>query len=166
MTQLDSPHGRLTTTSPLGRIVVESDGGAITRLEIERDGTLTTEGVPDHPDAIVRAAVAQLAEYFSGTRRDFDVPVLLAGTSFQRDIWKGLQAIPFGRTRSYGELGRAAGRVTAPRAVGGAVGANPVPLIVPCHRVLASNQRITGYSAGDGVPTKTWLLAHEGISHR
>ena len=64
------------------------------------------------------------------------------------------------------ELGRETGRATAGRAVGGAVGANPVPLIVPCHRVLASDQRITGYSAGDGVPTKVWLLDHEGITHR
>ena len=67
---------------------------------------------------------------------------------------------------SYGELGLSTGRVTAGRAVGGAVGANPIPIIVPCHRVLASNNRITGYSAGEGIATKAWLLAHEGITHR
>lgn len=180
MTQLDSAPARrspaepssasaiarLTTTSPLGRIVVEGDGSAITRLEIERAGALSTDGLPDSPDDLTRRAVEQLGEYFAGSRHDIDVPVRLAGTPFQRAIWEGLRAIPFGATRSYGELGRATGRATAGRAVGGAVGANPVPLIVPCHRVLASDQRITGYSAGDGVPTKVWLLDHEGIAHR
>ncbi|MDO9591540.1 MAG: methylated-DNA--[protein]-cysteine S-methyltransferase, partial [Microcella sp.] len=68
--------------------------------------------------------------------------------------------------RGYGELGRATGRLTAGRAVGGAVGANPVPLLIPCHRVLASDARITGYSAGEGISTKVWLLDHEGIPHR
>ncbi|MER3389560.1 MAG: methylated-DNA--[protein]-cysteine S-methyltransferase [Microcella sp.] len=157
---------RLTTASPLGRIVVEGDGTAVTRLEIERAGTLSTDGEPDTPDDLTRRAVEQLAEYFSGSRQAFDVPVRLDGTLFQRAIWQSLSAIPFGATLSYGELGRQTGRATAGRAVGGAVGANPVPLIVPCHRVLASDQRITGYSAGDGVPTKIWLLDHEGISHR
>lgn len=157
---------RLTTTSPLGRIVVEGDGSAITRLEIERAGALSTDGQADAPDDLTRRAVEQLAEYFAGSRLEIDVPVRLTGTPFQRAIWEGLRAIPFGATRSYGELGRATGRAAAGRAVGGAVGANPVPLIVPCHRVLASDQRITGYSAGDGVPTKVWLLDHEGITHR
>ena len=152
---------RLTTASPLGRIVVEGDGTAITRLEIERAGTLSTDDLPDAPDDLTRRAVEQLGEYFAGSRHDIDVPVRLTGTPFQRAIWEGLRAIPFGATRSYGELGRDTGR-----AVGGAVGANPVPLIVPCHRVLASDQRITGYSAGDGVPTKVWLLDHEDITHR
>jgi methylated-DNA-[protein]-cysteine S-methyltransferase len=157
---------RLTTESPLGRIVVEGDGAAITRLEIERAGTLSTDGAADAPDELTRRAVDQLAEYFAGSRHDIDVPVRLEGTPFQRVIWEGLRAIPFGGTLSYGELGRQTGRATAGRAVGGAVGANPVPLIVPCHRVLASDRRITGYSAGDGVPTKVWLLDHEGIAHR
>jgi methylated-DNA-[protein]-cysteine S-methyltransferase len=161
-----SAAARLTTASPLGRIVVEGDGSAITRLEIERAGALSTDGLPDAPDDLIRRAVEQLGEYFAGSRHDIDVPVRLTGTPFQRAIWEGLRAIPFGATRSYGELGRETGRATAGRAVGGAVGANPVPLIVPCHRVLASDQRITGYSAGDGVPTKVWLLDHEGIAHR
>lgn len=165
MTQLDAAPARLTFASPLGRIVVESDGSAITRLEMESAGALSTDGLPDTPDDLTRRAAAQLADYFAGSRHDFDVPVRLLGTPFQRDIWECLRAIPFGTTRSYGELGRETGRATAGRAVGGAVGANPVPLLVPCHRVLASDQRITGYSAGDGVPTKVWLLDHEGIAH-
>ena len=165
-TSAPSPAARHTIDSPLGRIVVESDGSAITRLEIERAGALSTDGLPDEPDPLTREAVAQLGQYFSGSRQSFDVPVRLDGTNFHRAIWDALLAIPFGVARSYGELGRATGRPSAGRAVGGAVGANPVPLLVPCHRVLASDQRITGYSAGDGVSTKVWLLKHEGISHR
>jgi methylated-DNA-[protein]-cysteine S-methyltransferase len=77
-----------------------------------------------------------------------------------------LRQLPFGAAVSYADIGRAMGRPTAGRAVGGAVGANPIPIIVPCHRVLASDQRITGYSGGDGIPTKVWLLDHERIAHR
>jgi methylated-DNA-[protein]-cysteine S-methyltransferase len=81
-------------------------------------------------------------------------------------VWNALTQIPFGAVRSYGDVGMTTGRSTAGRAVGGAVGANPVPIIVPCHRVLASDGRITGYSGGNGIPTKVWLLDHEGIAHR
>ncbi len=166
MTSADPTAARLTFPSPLGRIVVESDGSAITRLEIERARALSTDGLSDRPDAVTRQAADELGDYFAGHRADTTVPVRLVGTAFQQAIWRELQAIPFGSTTSYGELGLATGRATAGRAVGGAVGGNPVPLLVPCHRVLASNHRITGYSAGDGVPTKVWLLDHEGISHR
>ena len=83
----------------------------------------------------------------------------------QRAIWAEIGKLPFGEVSSYGELGLATGRLTAGRAVGGAVGANPIPIIVPCHRVLATNRRITGYSGGEGIPTKSWLLTHEGIEH-
>ena len=111
-------------------------------------------------------AAAQLHEYFHAGRRTFTVPVRLHGTAFQQQIWQQLREIPWGETRTYGQLGVASGRPTAGRAVGGAVGANPVPLIVPCHRVLAVNLRITGYSAGAGVPTKMQLLDLESITHR
>ncbi|UYN83958.1 MAG: methylated-DNA--[protein]-cysteine S-methyltransferase [Microcella sp.] len=158
--------GLLTIDSPIGRIALHSDGDAVTRLEIATQGRLTTDGAPDSPTPVLRRTATELAQYFAGRRTDFTVPVRLIGTPFQLDIWRQLQAIPFGDVRGYGELGRATGRPTAGRAVGGAVGANPVPLLVPCHRVLASDARITGYSAGDGVVTKVWLLDHEGIPHR
>jgi methylated-DNA-[protein]-cysteine S-methyltransferase len=157
---------RLVVDSPLGRILLQGSDEAVTRLEIESESGLSTGDAPDAPNAVLTAAAAQLAEYFAGTRRNFDIAVELGGTEFQRAVWAQLSAIPFGEVRSYGELGRTTGRLTAGRAVGGAVGANPVPLIVPCHRVLASDQRITGYSGGRGVPTKIWLLDHEGIAHR
>ncbi|CAN5488352.1 methylated-DNA--[protein]-cysteine S-methyltransferase [soil metagenome] len=152
-------------TSPIGRIEIVSNGTAITSLSIEHNGSLPYDAVPECPDAILDRAVAQLDEYFAGHRRDFDLPVSLAGTTFQLAVWEQLVDLEFGEVVSYGELGMATGRLSAGRAVGGAVGANPIPIIVPCHRVLGSDGRITGYSGGEGIPTKSWLLDHEGISH-
>lgn len=152
--------------SPIGRIEVASDGVAVTSLAMERDGILPWDGEPERPVTVLETAVAQLEEYFAGTRTSFDVPVVVAGTPFQKAVWSELAQLPFGEVVSYGEIGHATGRPTAGRAVGGAVGANPVPIIVPCHRVLATNGRITGYSGGNGIPTKVWLLDHEGIEHR
>lgn len=152
--------------SPIGRIEIVGDGTAVVSLSIETSGRLPHDELPEHGDAIVDRAAAQLEQYFAGTRRDFDVPVSLPGTPFQRAIWAELSALGFGEVVSYGELGQATGRPSAGRAVGGAVGANPVPIIVPCHRVLGSSGMITGYSAGEGIPTKSWLLTHEGIAHR
>ena len=149
--------------SPIGRIEIASDGNAVTSLSIERAGTLPYDDLPERSNKILDLAAQQLREYFAGTRHTFEVPVAYHGTPFQEAIWKQLEDIEFGEVRSYGELGIASGRATAGRAVGGAVGANPIPIIVPCHRVLASNHRITGYSGGNGIPTKVWLLEHEGI---
>lgn len=161
-----APSGLLVIDSPLGRIALLGDDDAVTRLEIATGGRLSTDGLPDSPTAALRQAAAELDEYFRGARRVFTVPVHVTGTPFQQQIWQQLEQIPFGAVRGYGELGRATGRATAGRAVGGAVGANPVPLLIPCHRVLAGDGRITGYSAGDGITTKAWLLDHEGIPHR
>ena len=153
--------------SPIGRLEITGNGSAVTSLSIEKDGHLPLEEHHENSDAVLDAAAQQLLEYFAGARHDFDLPVAFtAGTDFQRSIWTKLVDLEWGEVVSYGELGLAAGRATAGRAVGGAVGANPVPIIVPCHRVLASNNRITGYSGGNGIPTKAWLLAHEGIAHR
>jgi len=152
--------------SPIGRIEVVSDGDAIVALAIEHDGLLPHDELDERPDDVTRRAVAQLEEYFAGERHEFDVPVSLRGTEFQRSVWERLVELQWGEVISYGELGRSTGRPTAGRAVGGAVGANPVPIIVPCHRVLGSNGVITGYSGGEGIPTKSWLLDHEGIPHK
>jgi methylated-DNA-[protein]-cysteine S-methyltransferase len=152
--------------SPIGRIELTGDGTAVTSLTIERRGHLPLEEQPEQSDAVLDRAAEQLDEYFAGTRTSFDLPVVTHGTAFQEAVWQQLASLGFGEVISYGEIGRATGRPTAGRAVGGAIGANPVPIIVPCHRVLASNNRITGYSAGDGIPTKLWLLEHEGIEAR
>ncbi len=154
------------TESPIGRIELQSDGESITSLAIECDGSLPHDDLPENSAPVLETAVTQLSEYFAGSRTEFDVPVAVAGTEFQKTIWSELARLPFGAVVSYGFLGNATGRAGAGRAVGGAVGANPVPIIVPCHRVLATNGRITGFSAGDGIATKAWLLDHEGIAHR
>jgi methylated-DNA-[protein]-cysteine S-methyltransferase len=151
--------------SPIGRLELTSDGSSITSLSIERFGHLPLEEHPERSNRLLDRAAKQLGEYFAGKRKSFDLPVKLVGTTFQQAVWAELSRLPFGAVTSYGALGMATGRSTAGRAVGGAVGANPIPIIVPCHRVLASNNRITGYSGGNGIPTKVWLLDHEGIVH-
>jgi methylated-DNA-[protein]-cysteine S-methyltransferase len=154
------PEGLVRIDSPIGRIEVTSDADSVTSLSIERGGELPLDGLPERSTPVLERAVEQLREYFAGTRTDFDLPVSVAGTEFQRAVWDELAQLPFGG------VGHATGRATAGRAVGGAVGANPIPIIVPCHRVLGSDGRITGYSGGNGIPTKLWLLDHEGIAHK
>jgi methylated-DNA-[protein]-cysteine S-methyltransferase len=111
--------------------------------------------------AAVAAAVKQLEEYFAGERTQFDLPLELEGTPFQKDVWLALGEIPYGKTISYAELASMVGRPTAFRAVGQANGANPIPIVLPCHRVLASGGRIGGY--GGGLDMKRQLLALEGV---
>lgn len=160
-------HPRLRRiASPIGRIELTGDGERIIALVIEREGRLPRDAESERSDSVLDRAATQLTEYFAGNRTNFDLPFEPAGTPFQRTVWNHLAALPFGAITTYGEIGRATGRPTAGRAVGGAVGANPLPILVPCHRVLASDGRITGYSGGDGIPTKVWLLDHEGIEHR
>ena len=110
-----------------------------------------------------RSARSQLLEYFDGRRTDFDIPVRLAGHRVPAGGLGRLRRLACGDAISYGALAAAVGKPGSARAIGGAVGANPIPIIVGCHRVLASDGRITGYSGGDGVPTKLWLLGHEKI---
>jgi methylated-DNA-[protein]-cysteine S-methyltransferase len=160
------PEHLLRVHSPIGRLELTSDGDSVTGLSIERAGTLPHDAMPEHGNAVLRLAAEQLAEYFSGQRRSFELPVKLVGTPFQQAVWERLRGLAWGEVTSYGSIGIATGRATAGRAVGGAVGANPIPVIVPCHRILASDGRITGYSGGNGIPTKAWLLDHEGIVHR
>ena len=149
--------------SPIGRIELVGDDDALTGVTIERDGALPHDGEPDRSNAVLDDARSQLLEYFAGARTDFDVPVRLSGTAFQQAVWAELERLQWGEAISYGALATAVGKPGSARAIGGAVGANPVPIIVGCHRVLASDGRITGYSGGDGIPTKLWLLGHERI---
>lgn len=154
------------THSPIGRLELTATDTGVASLSIERAGMLPHDDLGEHRNGVLEHALTQLTEYFAGTRTAFTVPLDVAGTAFQLDIWHQLSLVGWGEALSYGELGLAAGRPGSGRAVGGAVGANPVPLLVGCHRVLASNRRLTGYSAGNGLPTKIWLLNHERIEHR
>lgn len=100
----------------------------------------------------------ELCEYFSGKRTSFSIPIAITGTPFQRKVIRAMQAIPFGETRTYAEIARAIGKPTAVRAVGSACGANPIPIVIPCHRVVGSHD-IGGYSGG--IRKKLWLIKHE-----
>ena len=101
----------------------------------------------------------QLKEWFAGKRTSFDLPLAPKGTPFQKRVWKALEGIPFGETRSYGEIAKSIGQPSASRAVGAANGANPISIIVPCHRVIGSSGKLTGF--GGGLDVKRWLLEHE-----
>jgi methylated-DNA-[protein]-cysteine S-methyltransferase len=154
--------------SPIGRLEITSDGNAITSLSIEKSGIegaghLPYEELDEKSSKLLDLAAKQLGEYFAGKRHNFELPVAPHGTEFQESIWNQLARLEWGEVRSYGELGILTGRASAGRAVGGAVGANPIPIIIPCHRVLGGDRRITGYSGGNGIPTKAWLLEHENI---
>jgi len=116
----------------------------------------------NHP--ILKETARQLGEYFAGQRKTFDLPLDLAGSEFQRSVWKLLQGIPFGQTISYGEQSKRLGNMKAIRAVAGANGRNPVSIIVPCHRVIGSDGSLTGF--GGGLECKRWLLEHESRGTR
>ena len=147
-----------TIDSPLGRLRLVADGDALTGVYLPDQPAPEAPELPDVPPVLARAA-AQLAEYFAGTRRDFDVPLAPRGTGFQQRVWRELAKIPYGETRSYGELARALGAPTASRAVGAANGKNPLSILVPCHRVIAGTGALTGYAGG--IAAKRWLLEHE-----
>lgn len=163
MTMFDS---LIRMESPIGRLEITALGKAIVGLDIARNGALRHDGELEKSSPVLEKARKQLGEYFAGKRKAFALSTALDGTEFQQSVWGALSGIPFGGVMSYGEVGHETGRPSAGRAVGGAVGANPIPIIIPCHRVLASDGRITGYSGGNGIPTKVWLLDHEGIAHR
>lgn len=109
--------------------------------------------------AVIESAVVQLEEYFAGKRQEFDIPLLFAGTDFQKRVWNKLLTIPFGKTISYGEMARQIGMPKAVRAVANANGANSISIFAPCHRVIGSNNTLTGY--GDGLAAKEYLLKLE-----
>lgn len=151
--------------SPIGPIELESDGTALTGLILCGHASRNRHFGGDASGLLDRTE-QQLSEYFAGKRTAFDVPLAPSGTDFQRRVWRELGTIPFGSTSTYGDIAARLGQPQAARAVGGAVGANPLAVVVPCHRVLASDHRLTGFSGGDGVSTKTVLLDLEGIEYR
>lgn len=116
--------------------------------------------------SVLLEAGKQLTEYFAGKRKQFQLDYELDGTSFQKAVWQQIESIGFGETLTYADIAARIGKPLAARAVGGAVGANPLALIVPCHRVLGASGRITGYSGGDGLPTKRVLLQLEKIDSK
>jgi len=143
--------------TPIGRLLLAGDETAVYQIQF----------APNSPEAgwvkcetgPLREAARQLEEYFAGKRTTFDLPLEPDGTVFQKTVWKNLCDIPYGETISYGELARRVGNPKASRAVGAANGQNPLPIVVPCHRVIGANGKMTGF--GGGIPVKEALLALE-----
>lgn len=147
--------------TPIGTLLIAGDDEAVRRIEFPNHGK---PGKPERDwnesaRGPVAEAVRQLKEYFAGKRTEFELPLAPEGTAFQRDVWRQLQEIPYGKTISYGELARRVGNPKASRAVGAANGCNPIPIVIPCHRVIGANGKLTGF--GGGLPTKEALLTLE-----
>jgi len=142
----------LSISSPVGRLILDEADGAL--VAIRWADEKTGNGSP-----LLNEAARQLEDYFAGRRTDFDLPLRPTGSDFERRVWDGMRRIPYGSTKSYGELAASIG--SGPRAVGGACGKNPIPIVIPCHRVLAK-AGMGGYSGSGGLKTKQALLAIEG----
>lgn len=150
--------------SPVGRLtVVASATGLVAILWEDDDPQRVRLAGMIHDDAhpILVATESQLQEYFAGQRTTFFIPLDLRGTEFQQEVWRALQAIPFGATRSYGEIATELGRPSASRAVGAANGRNPISIIVPCHRVIGASGKLTGFAGG--LEAKAHLLRLETL---
>lgn len=159
---------RTTMASPIGTLAIDVGDDAVCAIYLPgarrpsgpRSNDTGTNGA--HRKGPLESAVRQLEEYFAGRRRSFDLPISLSGTDFQREVWESLAEIPYGSVISYAELATMVGRPSAFRAVGQANGANPIPIVLPCHRVVASGGGIGGY--GGGLAMKRRLLALEGVT--
>jgi methylated-DNA-[protein]-cysteine S-methyltransferase len=153
-TSMDSPLGPL--------LIVVDEQGTLTQLDFTETRSKNHPNVDNAvgDDKRCEHVVRQLAEYFAGERRDFNLKVAPEGTEFQRKVWNVLRTIPFGQTISYGEQARRLGNPNASRAVGAANGTNPIAIVIPCHRVIGSTGALVGYASG--IERKRWLLEHEG----
>lgn len=143
---------------PQGRMTIIDSGGAVVRIGF---GVLDVEGSALSPTALTNEAATQLMEYFAGKRRTFSLPLAPNGTPFQKEVWQALSSIPYGQTRSYADIAAQVGRPKAFRAVGMANNRNPIPIVIPCHRVVGSSGDMVGYAYGTKI--KRYLLELEGI---
>ncbi len=151
-----------TTTyeSPIGILTLAADEDGLRHIVFPAGSRAfeTPEHWENKSEHFIQVST-ELDEYFAGTRQIFDVKLAPEGTEFQRSVWEALLAVEYAETCSYGDIAHQLGKPKASRAVGAANGANPIPIIVPCHRVIGAGGKLTGF--GGGLPTKAWLLAHE-----
>jgi methylated-DNA-[protein]-cysteine S-methyltransferase len=157
------PRAHIITDSPVGPLTLVSENGALVALYMDRQRHApppeTLGEAADGTSPLLGEAASQLKEYFAGQRTEFELPLTLIGTPFQRRVWAALRDIPYGETISYGQLADRIGKPSAARAVGLANGRNPIAIIVPCHRVVGADGSLTGY--GGGIERKEHLLAFE-----
>jgi methylated-DNA-[protein]-cysteine S-methyltransferase len=156
----ESAISRRSFPSPFGYITITAEAEKITAVELCKKANSVGSS------KVLSEAAKQIELYLNGSLPRFSLPLKVSGTPFQLAVWKTIAKIPFGKTVSYGEIATAIGRPQAARAVGAAVGANPTPLLVGCHRVLGSSGSLTGYSGGQGIKTKKLLLDHESIEFK
>lgn len=140
--------------TPIGRLNIVANDEAVTAIEFHAD-----PAAAQAPNAITRQCCHQLSDYFTGKRTEFDLPLKAHGTAFQHQVWQALIDIPYGETCSYSAIADQIDNPKAVRAVGAANGRNPIPVIVPCHRVIGRSGRLTGYAGG--LDIKVWLIEHE-----
>ena len=165
-TTMNTTYYRTTMPSPIGTLTIVANDRAVVAIDWDGesgheamlgDGEIVDVAATGH--APLALAVDQLGEYFAGERTEFDLPLAAPGTPFQHEAWDALVRIPFGETVSYGEQATMLGDKNKARAVGAANGKNPIPIVVPCHRVVGSNGHLTGFAGG--LDAKAWLLDHE-----
>lgn len=149
---------RLAFDSPIGLLGVEASADAVLRISL-RHAIHEDHPGPAAANALCQETRRQIEAFLSGELETFDLPLEARGQEFQRRVWDLMLEIPFGETRTYGEMARGLGQPGASQAVGNACGANPIPLVIPCHRVVASGGRLGGF--GGGLDMKRWLLSHE-----
>lgn len=140
----------------LGSLLIKANNTAITQIHFMQDNDPLPELLGNQ---VTEQCIGELSEYFAGKRSKFDIATQAKGTDFQEKVWKALMKVPYGETRSYGELAQEIGQPKAARAIGMANNRNPIPIIIPCHRVIASDGKLTGYSGG--LDNKRYLLALE-----
>jgi methylated-DNA-[protein]-cysteine S-methyltransferase len=155
-----SPKAVMSVETPIGPITLIAQNEKIIQVVLGKRAA----AVGSSP--VLTLAKKQIANYFAGSLNRFTIPVAVEGTEFQKSVWKEIAKLATGKSISYGEIAAKIGKPLASRAVGAAVGSNPTPLIVGCHRVLGSAGKITGFTGAKGIKTKAWLLDHEGIAYR
>lgn len=152
--------------SPVGRLLLAASDDGVHAIEFPRNRHPVKRDAHWHEGShpLLQEAERQLGDYFAGTRNGFDLPLAPRGTAFQQQVWQALRAIPYGATWSYAQLAQHIDKATAVRAVGAANGRNPIPIVIPCHRVIGADGALTGF--GGGLPTKRFLLQLEGALPR
>ena len=158
-------HFACTLSSPLGTFCIEGCIAGLTRCGWVATGSIETgnAGMADHPNENLRSLMEQSEQqfraYFQGQLQHFDLPLAPKGSTFQHTVWQHLRDVPYGRTKSYGDIAKALGKPSAARAVGAAIGRNPLAIVVPCHRIIGADGALTGFASG--LDRKRWLLALE-----
>lgn len=153
------PRSYAIVDSPIGPLTVVSRGELLSEIWFPEGSEPVEVGDAVEDPGPLESALRQLEEYFRGERTTFDLELAPEGTPFQLRVWEQLLAIPYGETRSYGQIAQALGQPEAARGVGAANGSNPIPIVIPCHRVIGASGALTGF--GGGLDTKRWLLDHE-----